>query len=90
MLVKHLVCPLDPAVHQALDPGMKLALGDFKSAVVLDHVLLDVLYLGPEVGQLVAVVEAHKYTSSKNVSIVLKLDAYWQKQHITTYKKLNE
>jgi hypothetical protein len=69
---------------------VKLVLGDFIVAIVFAHVFLDKLYLSPEIGQLVAVVEAHKYTSSKNVSIVLKLDAYWQKQHITTYKKLNE
>ena len=68
---------------------MKFALGDFIAAIVFAHVFLDKLYLSPEIGQLVAVIEAHNYTSSKNVSIVLKLDAYWQK-HITTYKKLNK
>jgi hypothetical protein len=68
---------------------MKFTLGDFIAAIVFAHVFLDKLYLSPEIGQLVAVIEAHNHTGSKNVSIVLKLDAYWQK-HITTYKKLNE
>jgi hypothetical protein len=68
---------------------VKFTLGDFIAAIVFAHVFLDKLYLSPEIGQLVAVIEAHKYTTSKNVSIVLKLDAYWQK-HVTTYKKLIE
>jgi hypothetical protein len=64
-------------------------LGYFIAAIVFAHVFLDKLYLSPKIGQLVAVIEAHKHTSSKNISIVLKLDAYWQ-THITTYKKLSE
>ena len=68
---------------------MKFSLGDFIAAIVFGHIFLDKLHLDPEIGQFVAVIEAHKYTGFKNVSIVLKLDAYWQK-HITTYKKLNE
>jgi hypothetical protein len=64
---------------------MKLSLGNFIAAIVFAHIFLDKLYLGPKIGQLVAVVETHEHTSSRNVGIVLKLDAYWQK-HITTFK----
>jgi hypothetical protein len=52
---------------------------------VFAHIFLDKLYLSPKIGQLVAVVETHEHTSSRNVGIILKLDAYWQK-HITMFK----
>jgi hypothetical protein len=55
---------------------VKLALGDFIAAIVFAHVFLDKFYLSPEISQLIAVIEAHKYTSFENITIILKLDGY--------------
>ena len=41
---------------------MEFALGLFKAAIILAHVFLSKLYLGPQVGQLVTVIEAHEHT----------------------------
>jgi hypothetical protein len=49
---------LYPAVHEPFDPDVEFALGNFVRTIVLAHVFLDKLDLGPEVIEFVLVIEA--------------------------------